>query len=174
MPGIPAHPQKTPARSSTEFVPGKGFHTPPQTTTAAAPLLGTQGNVPANPVLFAVDQNESTTVAVGALGAGASTTVTTQLGFQLPALALDLKHSGTLLLTPDVYLAPIAAGLVIASVQFTPQTLVGSTWSNAQTMQPGQTYTAFRALVTVGLVAVTATAAAQVHIGAKASLLVLN
>lgn len=172
---IPAKQQTTPQRSSVEFVVGKGFFLPEASTTATEPLLGQIGEVPQYPYLFAVDQTETQEIPVLALAAGASTTLTSFLSFSLPAIALDPTDNATLLLIPDVWLDPITPGLVIASAELEPQALVstGSTWASARKLQGGQTYTSWRCQATIGLVAVTATAATSLHLGALAALTVL-
>lgn len=172
---IPAKQQATPQRAAMEFVLGRGFFMPQMSTVATEPLLGQFGDVPQYPYVFAVDQTEVASIAVGALTAGASTTISTYISFALPAITLDPTDNATLLLIEDVWQNPITPGLVIASVQLEPQALTSSssTWVSARTLQGGQTYTTWRCQATIGLVAVTATAAATLHLGAFALLTVL-
>jgi len=172
---IPAKQQVTPQRSAMEYVVGRGFFVPELSTTATEPLLGEIGAVPQYPYLFSVDQTETQELTVAALTAGQSSTITTYLSFSLPTIALDPTDNATLLLIPDVWQNPIASGLVIASVELEPQALTqgSTTWISARTLQGGQTYTNWRCKATIGVVAVTATSQATLHLGAFALLTIL-
>lgn len=170
----PAKSQPTPQRATLEFVTGRGFFVPEMSTTATEPFLGVAGSTPQYPYVLAADQTESQAINIGALAAGASTTVTTTVGFTLPAVSLDPTDNGTLLLVPDVWQNPVVSGLVIASIDLEPQALSPTNgWISARTIQGGQTYTNWRCQATIGLVAVTATAATTLHVGAQALLTIL-
>lgn len=175
MPGIPAKIQRPPQRSSRQYTKGTGFTTPPTSTVSTQPLLGTTGHIPAYPYIFGADFDESNQVAVGALGAGASTTITTIVGFpDIPTLKLDPTDQASLKIIPHVWQNPITAGLVIASVQWQPQALQKATgmWVPADNLQSGQVYIAWRAFFTVGVTAVPATGAANLNVGAASFVLI--
>lgn len=172
---LPAKQQSTPQRTTMEYTIGRGFFMPEMSTTATEPLLGQIGAVPQYPYVFALDQTESQEISVPALTAGQSTTLTSLLSFNLPQITLDPTDNASLLLIPDVWQDPIQPGLVIASIELEPQALTQDNliWTSARILQGGQAYTSWRCQATIGLVAVTATSKATIHLGAQAALTVL-
>ena len=175
--GIPPKKQPSPQRTTQRYTEGTGFSQRPTATTATQPLLGPTGNVPNYPYIFGADFDESNQLAVSAMSAGVSRTVTGTVFFpDIPTLKLDPTDTATLLVVPQVWQNPIVAGLVIASVAWQPQALQKSSgqWVPGVHLQPGTVYTAFRVIYTIGLYAGIAVASANLNIGAMAEVIVTS
>ena len=175
--GVPGTPNLTPQRFSIQYTFGQGFFTPKMPTTAPAPLIGQQGEIPVHPYLFGVDFDESGSVNIPAMTAGQSMTVSQAVALpDIPTIQLDPTDSGSVQIAPQVYQNPIAPGLVIASVQCTAQVLQQTTgvWVSAATLSPGQAYTAVRAYFTVSLYAAANTVATTLTLGAATQVIIYS
>lgn len=175
--GITGTPTPAPQRATVQYTSGQGFFTPMQPTTGTAPLLGPTGNIPLFPYVFGVDFDESATVPIKAMTSGASQTISQAVSLpDIPAIQLDPTDSGTVLVVPQVYLNPIVPGLLIASVQCEAQALQASTgqWIPAVDLSPGDTYTAVRAMFTVGLYAAAATTATNLVLSGATQVVIFS
>lgn len=143
-------------------------------TQATQPIIGSPGETPTYPYLFAVDQSDYRTASVNFTAQEQIANTSVMFSLNLPKLALDPTSTAGVVIIPNVYQPdPGNALVVLASLQLYPEALGPNGWVKAAALQGGQTYTAWRVTAYLKTVNVGSGAqAASFYVGCSALLTV--